>query len=64
MDREIKTGTPDFSAKRERRLALAALPWHEKVKILIQLQKMALPILESRNPRACVWGVQEQSPKG
>ncbi len=50
MDRVLK-------AKEERRRALARLPYAEKVRILVQLQRMAFPLAKKRNPRACVWRV-------
>lgn len=48
-----------FDAKLERRRRLAALPIHEKVKILIRLQRMTVPLLQGRDPRARVWQIPE-----
>lgn len=44
-----------FRAKRKRREDLAKLPIEEKVKILIQLQKMAIPILKARGLKRQSW---------
>jgi hypothetical protein len=43
------------AGKDRRRRRLASLPFHEKVRLLIELQKMAAPILEARGRRAPVW---------
>jgi hypothetical protein len=48
-----------FEAKRERRLALARLPYTEKVKILIQLQSIAAPLLIARSERAVIFRSDE-----
>ena len=37
-----------FRAKEERRARLAAMPFHEKVRAVVQMQKMAAPLLRSR----------------
>jgi hypothetical protein len=44
-----------FRAKRQRRQKLASLPIEEKVKILVQLQKMAAPILVARGLKKKAW---------
>jgi len=44
-----------FEAKKQRRQELARLPIEEKVKILIQLQTMAIPILLARGIRKRAW---------
>ena len=46
-----------LEAKERRRHALAALPIHEKVRILIQMQRMIVPIIRDRDPRARVWEI-------
>ena len=48
-----------FAAKAERRRQLAALPWPEKVRILVRMQRMIVPLLKDRDPRACVWEIPE-----
>lgn len=51
------TGTLEASlaAKKERRLALARLPYDEKMKILIEMQKMAAPILRARGKKVVIF---------
>jgi hypothetical protein len=44
-----------LEAKRERRLALARLPYEEKMKILIELQTIAAPVLRARGKRAVIF---------
>jgi len=44
-----------LSDKESRRLALARLPIKEKVKILIQLQTIAAPLLRSRGRKAVIF---------
>lgn len=44
-----------LEAKRERRLDLARLPYPEKVRILIQLQTIAAPLLIARGERAVIF---------
>lgn len=46
-----------FENKEKRRKELAALPWPEKVRILIQMQRMIVPLVRDRDPRACVWEI-------
>ncbi len=42
-------------AKQQRRHQLAALPFPEKVRIIVQLQQMAAPILRARGRPIRVW---------
>ena len=44
-----------FAAKEARRRRLAALPFPEKVRVVVQLQQMAAPILRARGRRARLW---------
>ncbi|MBD3242262.1 MAG: hypothetical protein GF331_16840 [Chitinivibrionales bacterium] len=56
--------TPEFDrlikAKQERRRRLARLPYPEKVRILVKMQRMAYPLAATRNPRACVWKIIDE----
>ncbi len=55
MDR-IPTEIADlFEAKEARRRRLAGLPIEEKVLIVIELQKIAAPVLQSRGIKTRVW---------
>ena len=44
-----------IAAKEQRRHKLAALPFPEKVRLVVQLQQMAAPILRARGRSAAVW---------
>jgi len=44
-----------FAAKERRRKELAALPYPDKVRLMVKLQQMAAPILRARGYRVWVW---------
>ncbi len=44
-----------FTAKEERRTHLAALPFPEKVQIVVQMQQMAAPLFRARGKQVRVW---------
>lgn len=44
-----------FCAKEERRARLAALPFPEKVQAVVQMQRMAAPLLRARGKQVRVW---------
>jgi len=46
-----------FAAKEQRRKALAALCFPEKIAIIVQLQKMLAPILRGRGREVRVWQI-------
>ncbi len=48
-----------YQNKALRRKELAALSWPEKVKIVIQMQKMIAPILKDRGIKAIIWREEE-----
>lgn len=50
-----------FAAKEERRKKLAALPFPEKVRIVLQLQRMVAPILRARGRDVRPWDVEATS---
>ena len=58
---EMDTLPPEIArliaSKERRRRELAALPFAEKVRIVVQLQKMAAPILRARGSPARVWAL-------
>ena len=54
-----------FKAKEDRRRQLAALPWPDKVRIVVRMQRMIVPILKDRDPRARIWeipGWEDEAP--
>jgi len=46
-----------FAAKAARRKRLAALPIAEKIRILVQMQKMAAPLLKAQGREGFVWKI-------
>jgi hypothetical protein len=46
-----------IAAKEQRRHKLAALPFAEKVRIVVQLQRMAAPVLRARGRAVHVWAL-------
>ncbi|MBM4272105.1 MAG: hypothetical protein FJ139_08125 [Deltaproteobacteria bacterium] len=46
-----------LTAKENRRHKLASLPYPEKVRAVVQLQRMAVPLLRNRNKRARIWQI-------
>ena len=46
-----------FAAKEARRQRLARLPFAEKVKLVVQLQRMAAPLLRQRGKQVRVWSL-------
>jgi hypothetical protein len=46
-----------FAAHEERRRHLAALPFPEKVRMVVQMQRMVAPILRARGHAIRVWQI-------
>ena len=46
-----------FAAKERRRARLAALPFPEKVRAVVQMQRMAAPVLRARGKKVRIWAV-------
>ncbi|MBM3495326.1 MAG: hypothetical protein FJX72_13550 [Armatimonadetes bacterium] len=44
-----------FEASEARRKRLAALPWEEKIRMVIELQRMAAPIQRARGRNVTPW---------
>jgi hypothetical protein len=49
-----------LAAKEARRKRLAALPFPEKVRAVIQLQRMTVPLLRARGRFVRVWNIEPQ----
>ncbi len=47
-----------FRAKEQRRARLAALPFHEKVRAVVQMQQMVAPLLRGRGKQVRVWELE------
>jgi len=52
-----------IEAKERRRHKLAALPFPEKVRIVVQMQRMVAPILRARGKNVRVWSLPGLSEK-
>lgn len=50
-----------FAAKEKRRRKLAGLSFPEKVRAVVQLQRMAAPILLARGRQVCVWKIEDSA---
>lgn len=50
-----------FVAKGKRRSRLAEMSIHKKVRALVQLQRMAAPVLRARGKHATVWSIDDRS---
>jgi len=50
-----------FRAKEQRRARLAALPFHEKVRAVVQMQQMAAPVLRARGKHVRIWDLPPSS---
>ena len=48
-----------FAAKEARRHKLAALPFPEKVRAVVRLQKMAAPLLREKGKKVRVWSMED-----
>lgn len=50
-----------LAAKEDRRRTLAGLPYPEKVRVVVRLQRMVAPVLRARGRQVRVWNI-EKSP--
>jgi hypothetical protein len=50
-----------FRAKEQRRARLAALPFPDKVRAVVQMQRMAAPLLCARGKQVRVWKIEHAS---
>ena len=48
-----------FAAKEARRRQLASLPFPDKVRAVVRLQKMAAPLLRKRGRKVQVWSLED-----
>jgi hypothetical protein len=48
-----------FAAKEERRRQLAALPFPQKVRAVVQMQRMTAPLLRARGKDVRVWELDD-----
>ena len=59
MDERSWNLSEALRAKDDRRRRLAALSYKEKVKIVVELQKMAAPLLLAQGKKITVWKLDE-----
>ena len=50
-----------FHAKEKRRSRLAGMPFPDKVRAVVQMQKMAAPVLRARGKHVTVWSIDDGS---
>ncbi len=62
MEKTLQEIARLFAAKEKRRRQLAALPFPHKVRLVVQLQQMAAPILRARGRSIRVWHVDTAPP--
>ena len=48
-----------LAAKEDRRRALAGLPYPDKVRAVVRLQRMVAPVLRARGGPVRVWKIEE-----
>ena len=53
-----------LAAKEERRRKLAKLPFPDKVRMVVQLQRMVAPVLRARGRPVRVWNIEESASMG
>jgi hypothetical protein len=53
-----------LAAKEDRRRTLAGLPFPDKVRAVVRLQRMVAPLLRARGRQVCVWNIDESPPPG
>jgi len=51
-----------IAAKEQRRRKLAALSFAEKVRVVVQMQEMAAPVLRARGRAVRVWAIANSKP--
>jgi len=50
-----------IAAKSARRKRLAALPVPEKIRILVEMQKMAAPLLKAQGRKSRIWKIDSST---
>jgi hypothetical protein len=61
MDNVERCAEREFQKKNHRRKQLASLPYPQKVRAIVRMQRMTVPLVGSRNPRARIWKISEDS---
>jgi hypothetical protein len=50
-----------LTAKEDRRRTLAGLPFPDKVRVVVRLQRMVAPVLRARGRDVRVWNIEESA---
>ena len=50
-----------LTAKEDRRRMLAGLPFPDKVRAVVRLQRMVAPVLRARGRQVRVWNIEESA---
>jgi hypothetical protein len=61
MDRVNAKAAALFAAKETRRRKLAGLPFPEKVRAVVRLQRMAAPLWRARGMQVSAWEIEPSS---
>jgi hypothetical protein len=64
MDEATVAELARLGGKPEYRAMLRDLPMPEKVRVIVELQKIAAPILRARGERAFVWSLDDETSGG
>jgi len=59
MDAVVSTKSTFVGGKESHRRQLADLPYPEKVRIVVELQKIAVPILKARGVKVVPWRLSD-----
>lgn len=59
VDAKVEILESILRSKEERRARLSRLSFPEKVRIVVQLQRMQAPILAARGRKARIWEIEE-----
>ncbi len=63
MDRVNTNVAALIAAKQVRRRKLAGLPFPEKVRAVVRLQRMAAPLWRARGKKVHVWKIEQPGPR-
>lgn len=63
MDRVNTKVAALLAAKNARRRKLAGLPFPEKVRAVVRLQRMAAPLWRARGKQVSVWKIEPSGPR-
>ena len=62
-DKPMTDDLPPYFGKPQYRDKMRGLSWPEKVRIVVELQKMVAPILRARGEKPFVWQIENTTPQ-